>query len=68
MHLALASDSSDTAFAPEQFTRGDFELVAAGASQGENALKTLRALRQESAADVTAAAARLLRSRVASSR
>jgi maltose alpha-D-glucosyltransferase/alpha-amylase len=64
MHLALASDSSDAAFAPEPFTRGDFDLVIADAiAQAERALKTLRALGRELPADVTAGAARLLRSR-----
>ena len=64
MHLALASDSSDAAFAPEPFTRDDLELVTADAiAQGESALKTLRAQGHELPADVTAGAAQLLRSR-----
>ena len=64
MHLALASDSSDAAFAPEPFTREDVQLVTADAvAQAQQALQTLSARERELPADVKAGAARLLRSR-----
>ena len=64
MHLALASDSSDAAFAPEPFTREDIELVTADTiAQAQRALQTLGAAGRELPADVNAGAAWLLRSR-----
>jgi maltose alpha-D-glucosyltransferase/alpha-amylase len=42
MHLALAGDPSDSAFAPEPFTRADLDALAARAvAQAERALATL---------------------------
>ena len=42
MHLALASDSSSRAFAPEPFEKSDLELVVAGAiGQAQSALQSL---------------------------
>jgi maltose alpha-D-glucosyltransferase/alpha-amylase len=64
MHLALGSDSSDAAFAPEPLTRDDVQVVTADAiAQAQKALQTLNAPGRELPADVKAGAAWLLRSR-----
>ena len=64
MHLALGSDSSDAAFAPEPLTRDDVQVVTADTiAQAQKALQTLNAPGRELPADVKAGAAWLLRSR-----
>jgi maltose alpha-D-glucosyltransferase/alpha-amylase len=64
MHLALASDSADVAFAPEPFTKEDLDAICRDA--GAEAQKALQSLESPSAPlpdDVAAAAQRLLQSR-----
>jgi maltose alpha-D-glucosyltransferase/alpha-amylase len=64
MHLALASDSSNPAFAPEPFTREDLEIFTArSVAQAQKALQTLNASGLELPVDVKAGVAWLLESR-----
>ena len=64
MHLALASDSTNAAFAPEPFTRTDLELLAADTSaQASQALEGLARPGLDVSPEVRAAAQQLLQSR-----
>ncbi len=64
MHLALASDSSNSAFAPEPFEKQDLEFVAADAmAQARKALHSLATLADKLPPDLSHAVARLLHDR-----
>ena len=64
MHLALASDSSNLAFAPEPFTREDLEAVSrSAAAEAQKALQGLESPSAPLPEDVASAAQRLLQSR-----
>ena len=64
MHLALASDSSSPAFAPEPFEQADLELVAADAiGQAQTAFQLLAANTERLPAEVQHTAAELLKHR-----
>ena len=64
MHLALASDSSTAAFAPEPLTNNDIEtLTSDSTAQAEQAVRTLASPGLDLPADVRASAERLLERR-----
>jgi maltose alpha-D-glucosyltransferase/alpha-amylase len=64
MHLALASDSSSRAFAPEPFEKADLELVMTDAiGQAQTALQALADSAPRLPAEVNRAAAELLKRR-----
>ena len=64
MHLALAADSTDKAFAPEPFSKEDYEaLVADAIGQAHKALQALEAPAQALPPGVAEGAALLLQSR-----
>ena len=64
MHLALASDSSNLAFAPEPFTKEDLEAMCRGAAaEAQKALQSLESPSAPLPDDVASAAQRLLQSR-----
>jgi maltose alpha-D-glucosyltransferase/alpha-amylase len=63
MHLALAGETSDAAFAPEPLTRADLDRVAAGATkQAQDALRALTAILADATDEVRAPAEHLLQS------
>jgi maltose alpha-D-glucosyltransferase/alpha-amylase len=64
MHVALASDSSNLAFAPEPFTKEDLAAVSAGImAEAQRALQTLEFESVKLPDEVAEGAARLLQSR-----
>jgi trehalose synthase-fused probable maltokinase len=64
MHLALAADSTDKAFAPEPFSKEDFEaLVADAIGQAHKALQALESPAQPLPPGVADSAALLVQSR-----
>jgi maltose alpha-D-glucosyltransferase/alpha-amylase len=64
MHVALASDSSHQAFAPEPFTKSDLEFVAADALiQAQKALDTLAKTVDQLPPDVSRSGVMLLNAR-----
>jgi maltose alpha-D-glucosyltransferase/alpha-amylase len=66
MHLALASDSTNKAFAPEPFQKADLEYVTKDAiGQAQNALQSLSTMGDRLATDVQREATRLLNGRKA---
>jgi len=64
MHVALASDTSNGAFAAEPLTRSDLDRLTAGATkQAQDALQTLTAVRDRLVDDVRGPAEQLLQLR-----
>jgi maltose alpha-D-glucosyltransferase / alpha-amylase len=64
MHLALASDSANPAFAPEPFTKEDLDAICRGAAaEAQRALRSLETPSTPLPEDVATAAQRLLQSR-----
>jgi maltose alpha-D-glucosyltransferase/alpha-amylase len=63
MHLALAGDTSEAAFAPEPLTRSDLDRLTAGATkQAQDALRALTAILADATDEVRAPAEHLLHS------